>query len=123
MRVARMHGDTEGAAVDLRGTNLHEVAQLRIEPGLVDVGLQGSHGLIGGGTDLGDINARLHGKTSIADVAPAAEIARRTCRQSDRFVTIRRGWNGTCPRKVSCRRLGESRPLANPVWGRGGVGT
>jgi|ERR1700722_5054620 len=38
------------------------------------------------------------------------------------------GWNGRCLgnaalQKGCGRLLGESRPRANPVWGRGGVGT
>jgi len=66
----------------------------------------------------------LHEELVMADVAPASRIRRKKCRQSDGFVTIAWIWNGKVTGQKMCGRiLGEIRPLANPVWGRGGVGT
>ena len=59
--IARMHRQTIGAAVDLRCADFYELAQFRIKPGLIDIRLQGSHGLKRGRAYLGDVNSLLHG--------------------------------------------------------------
>ena len=49
---ARMHGQAISAAVDLRRADLDELAQFRIESGLVDIPLQGTRCLKGGWNSL-----------------------------------------------------------------------
>jgi hypothetical protein len=64
-----MHRETIGATVDLRNADFDKLAQFRIEPGLIDIGLQSSHSLIGGRTDFRDVNTLLHGELAMNDVA------------------------------------------------------
>ena len=60
--IARMHGQAKGAAIDLRGADLDEFEQFRVEAGLIDISLQRGDGLVGGGAYFDDINSLLHGK-------------------------------------------------------------
>ena len=75
--VTRVHRQAIGAPVDLRRAYFYELAQFRIKPGLIDIRLQGSHGLKRGRAHFGDVNSLLHEHLAMACVAPASKIAQK----------------------------------------------
>jgi len=72
-----VHGQAISAAVDLRRADFYELAELRIEPGLIDLGLQGSHSLKRGRTYFADVNSLLHRDPTMACVAALAHCAQK----------------------------------------------
>jgi len=66
-------------ARQMRRADFYELAQFRIKPGLVDIRLQGGHGLKRGRAHLGDVNSLLHEDLAMAHVAPVSKIARKKC--------------------------------------------
>jgi hypothetical protein len=72
-----VHRQAIGAPIDLRRTDFYELTQFRIKPRLIDIRLQGSHGLKRGRTHFGDVNSLLREGLVMADAAPALKIARK----------------------------------------------
>ncbi len=80
-RVARMHGEAIGAAVDL--------AQLGVELGLIDISLQRGHRLVGRRIDLGHVDALLHEPAPLLGfAAPATKLRWKRVRGSGAALTF-----------------------------------
>ena len=59
-RIARMHREAEGAAIDLRGARLHQLEERLLEPGLLHIGFHLAERLIGAGGECIGVKARFH---------------------------------------------------------------
>jgi hypothetical protein len=75
------------------------------------------------GTDREQIPRIFHGSKRHLRVPFRCELPNAVRRQREKCLTIQDFWKLTAVEKRCGRPLGEGRPRANPVWGRGGVGT
>lgn len=60
-RQGHVHGDAEGAAVDLGDAQAHQFEQAQVQAGALDVGVHAEHGLVAVGNQFADIEALFHG--------------------------------------------------------------